>query len=79
MRYGQPTTPLAPHAYMHDLVVPASYVIVRPVRGHSTIFRIRDGWDVKQALTAVRARSFKPLYVIHAKAKTETMLLEQRP
>lgn len=57
---------LLPHAYQHDLVVPAVYVVVEPKKGHSTIFRLRDG-AVEGGLAEARRRGFKPLYVVRAK------------
>lgn len=57
----------APHQYAHDLLVPASYVVVKPHKGHSTTFRVRSGYSVAEALSECRRRMFKPLYVVHTK------------
>lgn len=57
--------PLAPHYYIHDFV-PGRYLVVQPRKGHSTIFRVKDGYSTPTALAMARKRGFKPLYVVRA-------------
>lgn len=66
MRYDYSQTPLKPHSYQHDMVLPASYIVVEPKKGHSTTFRI-EGQEKERALADARRRGFKPLYVVNAR------------
>jgi len=69
MKYTIVSSALAPHQYQHDLVLPASYIVVEPKKGHSTTFRVREGCETSSGLFEVRRRGFRPLYVIRARAK----------
>lgn len=78
-RYSGAQSALVPHQYMHDLVVPASYIVVKPKKGHSTTFRVAENVSVAAAILSTRSRGFEPLYVINAKQPKHKPLLLASP
>lgn len=58
---------VTPQQFAHDLVIPATYIVVKPHKGNSTTFRVRSGFSRDDALRELRRRKFAPLYIVNAK------------
>jgi hypothetical protein len=71
MRYtvAPASNPLMPHMYVHQFRF-GSYLVVRPKKGHSTIFAVREGFSIKEAVAACRRRGFAVDYAITARQRT---------